>query len=138
MKKLIQEFLQFISKGNVVDLAVAVMLGTAFQKMVSSLVNHILMPLVGWLFKTDLSQWFLTLQEGVANLEAEAGLINPPGGWAIVPIRLQFGLFIQTMIDFLLIGVLLFAVVKVVVWSQRIRRDIQAKITLDQSKKTKR
>lgn len=129
MKKILDDFLKFIAKGNVIDLAVAIMLGAAFQRMVSSLVNFVLMPLVSWLVKTDLSQWYVTLQPGVANNEIESQLLNPPSGWAVVPIRLQFGLFVQSLIDFFMIALLLFAVVKFFQLTQKVRVDIEKKAT---------
>jgi large conductance mechanosensitive channel len=136
MKKLFQEFGKFIAKGNVVDLAVAIMLGTSFQRIVSSLVNHILMPLISWLVRTDLGEWFITLQAGVPNLESESGLINPPGGWLTTPIRLNLGLFTQSVIDFLMIALLLFFVVKLVAWSQRVRVKLVDQVsTMKQSTK---
>lgn len=137
MKKLTKEFISFISKGNVIDLAVAFMLGTAFQKIVSSLVNYVLMPLVGWLVQTDLSQWYLTLQEGVATVESEQGLSNPPSGWVEVPIRLQFGLFIQSLIDFLMIAVLLFAVIKFFELTKRLRLKVEDKVSQTTKKTAK-
>lgn len=137
MKKLTKEFISFISKGNVIDLAVAFMLGTAFQKIVSSLVNYVLMPLVGWLVQTDLSQWYLTLQEGVATVESEQGLSNPPSGWVEVPIRLQFGLFIQSLIDFLMIAILLFAVIKFFELTKRLRLKVEGKVSQNTKKTAK-
>lgn len=137
MKKTWQEFISFISKGNVIDLAVAIMLGASFQKIVSSLVNDIFMPLISWLVKTDLSQWFITLQPGVANLESESQLLNPPSGWVVAPIRLQFGLFIQSFIDFFLIAILLFAVVKFFQLSKKVRLELKQKQAKNQSKTAK-
>jgi large conductance mechanosensitive channel len=134
MKKITREFITFISKGNVIDLAVAFMLGTTFQKIVSSLVNHILMPLVSWLVKTDLSQWYVTLQEGIPTLESELGFSNPPSGWQVMPIRLEFGLFIQSLIDFLMIAILLFAVMKFFQLTQKVRMEVERKLK-DQTKK---
>jgi large conductance mechanosensitive channel len=128
MKKTIFEFIKFISKGNVVDLAVALMLGASFQKIVSSLVNHVLMPLVSWIVRADLSEWFITLQNGIPNLESELGMINPPSGWASAPIRIQFGLLVQSLIDFLMIALLLFLVVKLVSWSQGLREKVFVKV----------
>jgi large conductance mechanosensitive channel len=128
MKKTIFEFIKFISKGNVIDLAVALMLGASFQKIVSSLVNHVLMPLVSWMVRADLSEWFITLQNGIPNLESELGMINPPSGWASAPIRIQFGLLVQSLIDFLMIALLLFLVVKLVSWSQGLREKVFVKV----------
>ena len=137
MKKTWQEFISFISKGNVIDLAVAIMLGASFQKIVSSLVNDIFMPLISWIVKTDLSQWFITLQPGVANLESESQLLNPPSGWVVAPIRLQFGSFVQSLIDFFLIAILLFAVVKFFQLSKKVRLELNQKQAKNQSKTAK-
>ncbi|MGA0097756.1 MAG: MscL family protein [Bacilli bacterium] len=137
MKKTWQEFISFISKGNVIDLAVAIMLGTSFQKIVSSLVNDMFMPLISWLVKTDLSQWFITLQPGLANLESESQLLNPPSGWVVAPIRLQFGLFVQSLIDFFLIAILLFAVVKFFQLSKKVRLELKQKQDKNQPKNAK-
>ena len=125
MKKFIQEFSKFISKGNVIDLAVGIMIGTSFQKIVSSLVNNIFMPLISWLVSTDLTSWFITLQPGVPVNPEEIDLLNPPSGWETLPIRLQYGLLIQSLIDFLLIALLLFFVVKAVAYSEAVRKKIE-------------
>ena len=65
MKKFLKEFGTFMSKGNVIDLAVGIMIGTSFQKIVSSLVNNVFMPIISWVVSTDLTAWYITLQAGV-------------------------------------------------------------------------
>ena len=137
MKKFVQEFSKFISKGNVIDLAVGIMIGTSFQKIVSSLVNNIFMPLISWLVSTDLSSWFITLQPGVPVNPEEMDLMNPPSGWETLPIRLQYGLLIQSLIDFLLIALLLFFVVKAVAYSEKVRLKIE-KDLLKKKKESKK
>jgi large conductance mechanosensitive channel len=137
MKKFVQEFSKFISKGNVIDLAVGIMIGTSFQKIVSSLVNNIFMPLISWLVSTDLSSWFITLQPGVPVNPEEMDLMNPPSGWETLPIRLQYGLLIQSLIDFLLIALLLFFVVKAVAYSEKVRLRIE-KDLLKKKKESKK
>ena len=134
MKKFTKEFAAFISKGNVIDLAVGIMIGTSFQKIVSSLVNNIFMPLISWLVSTDLSDWFVTLQAGVPVNPLEVDLSNPPSGWETAPIRLSYGLLIQSIIDFLLIALLLFFVVKAVTYSKKIREDIEKDLRKRQKK----
>lgn len=134
MKKFTKEFAAFISKGNVIDLAVGIMIGTSFQKIVSSLVNNIFMPLISWLVSTDLSDWFITLQPGVPVNPLEVDLSNPPSGWETAPIRLSYGLLIQSIIDFLLIALLLFFVVKAVTYSKKIREDIEKDLRKRQKK----
>lgn len=93
MKNIVNEFKDFISKGNVVDLAVGVIIGGAFGKIVSSLVNDILMPIIGVLIGgVDFSN--LTLKVGEA--------------------KIAYGMFIQNIIDFLIIAFCVFMFVKVI------------------------
>ena len=90
---MIKEFKEFISRGNVVDLAVGVIIGGAFGKIVTSLVNDILMPVIG------------VLLGGVdfSNLVLEVGKA-----------KIAYGMFIQNIIDFLIIAFCVFMFVKVI------------------------
>lgn len=119
MKKILTDFKKFITKGNVLDLAVGVIIGAAFQKIVSSLVNDIIMPLISWVVKVDILDWVLVLKPGVSNGE---------GGWTVAPILLRYGSFIQAIIDFLIIAAVLFTIVKVALASNKIRQDLVEKI----------
>ena len=88
---MLNEFKKFISKGNVVDLAVGVVVGGAFSKIVSSLVNDIIMPLIGVLIGgIDFTNLSLKVGEATIN----------------------YGMFIQNIIDFLIISFCIFLVVK--------------------------
>ena len=88
---MIKEFKKFISKGNVVDLAVGVVIGSAFGKIVSSLVDNIIMPLVGIVIGgVDFTN--LTLKLGDAKIE--------------------YGIFIQNVVDFLIVAFCIFIVIK--------------------------
>ena len=88
---MIKEFKKFISRGNVVDLAVGVVIGSAFSKIVSSLVDNIIMPLVGIIIGgIDFTKLSLT----------------------IFDVEVQFGIFIQNVVDFLIIAFCIFMVVK--------------------------
>lgn len=138
MKKMAKEFFTFIAKGNIIDLAVAVMIGTGFQRVVSSLVNNVFMPLISWIGGTDLSEWFITLKPGIANNTLENTLVTPPSGWEIVPIRLAYGLFIQALIDFFVIALVLFVIVKIAKQSSFIREKIKKDIELSLKKPTKK
>ncbi len=93
MKKNIEEFKKFISRGNIIDLSVAVIIGGAFGKIVSSVVNDLLMPLIGVLL-------------GGLNFTALAFRI---GGATI-----KYGMFIQNVIDFLIIALCVFFISKIV------------------------
>ena len=91
MNEIISEFKKFISKGNVVDLAVGVVIGGAFSKIVSSLVNDIIMPIIGILIG-GIDFTSLTLKINNATI--------------------KFGLFFQNIIDFLIIAFCIFMVIK--------------------------
>lgn len=93
MKKILEEFKQFIMKGNVLDLAVAVIIGNAFSKIVNSLVNDIFMPVIG-LILGGIN--FSSLSFGFGSA------------------RVYYGAFIQNVIDFLIVAACIFAVVKIV------------------------
>ena len=89
---IIKEFREFAIKGNVVDLAVAVVIGAAFGKIVSSLVEDIVMPLIGSIGRVD----FKSL------------------AWQVGDARILYGKFIQSGVDFLLIALVIFVMVKII------------------------
>ena len=109
MKKIVKEFKEFIMRGNVLDLAVGVVIGGAFGKIVSSLVNDIIMPLVSLLTGgVNMSGLFVTLGKTdvpLASVDAakEAGVAT-----------LNYGMFIQAVIDFLVIALAIFLFVKAI------------------------
>ena len=106
MRKFIKEFKDFIAKGNVIDMAVAVVIGGAFGKIVSSLVNDIIMPLIGLLVGgSNISELKWVFTPAVLD---EAGVVVTPEA------ALTYGVFIQTVIDFLLIALSIFIFLKVV------------------------
>ena len=91
MKKYIEEFKKFIAKGNVVDLAVAVIIGGAFGKIVTSLVNDILMPIIGVILGgLDFTSLTLKFHDATIN----------------------YGMFIQNIVDFLIIAICIFIFIK--------------------------
>jgi large conductance mechanosensitive channel len=96
---LIQDFKNFAMRGNVLDLAVAVVIGAAFGRIVTSFVNDVLMPPIGLLLGgIDFSEFMLTLKD--ATEEAAAVTIN-------------YGMFIQNIIDFTIVAFAIFMVIKV-------------------------
>lgn len=100
MKKFMAEFKQFISRGSVVDLAVGVVVGGAFTSIVNSLVNDIVMPLIGMLFGgID----FTTLK-----------YVITPATETTAEAAIRYGNFIQTIVNFLLISLVIFSVVKAI------------------------
>lgn len=104
---MLKEFKEFISKGSVIDLAVGVIIGGAFSKIVSSLVDDIIMPLIGLLLGgADISNYFVTLDGGKYATLAEA----QEAGAA----TLNYGLFLNRIIDFLIIAFVLFLIIKAI------------------------
>lgn len=102
--KIIKEFKDFIARGNVMDMAVGVIVGGAFGKITSSLVNDVFMPFLGWIIgDMDLSALNITLREAVVV----GGEVQTP---AVV---IGIGSFIAVVIDFLLIAMVVFLMVKV-------------------------
>ena len=93
MKKLIEEFKKFIMRGNVIDLAVGVVMGNAFSKIVSSLVNDIMMPIIGVIIGGH----------DFSNLSITVGTA-----------KIMYGAFIQNIIDFLIIAASIFIFIKII------------------------
>ena len=103
MKKFLNEFKTFISRGNVMDMAIGVVIATAFGKITTSLVNDVFMPLIGMLIGgIDLGTLNITLKPAVMDGETVVSE-------AVV---LGLGTFLTTIIDFLLIAFVVFLVVK--------------------------
>lgn len=106
-KGFISEFKTFIMRGNVIDLAVGVIIGGAFQKIVNSLVNDIVMPLISLLTGgIDFSNWFFALGEGefaTAAAAKEAGVAT-----------LNYGAFLSTALDFLIMAFVIFVIIKAI------------------------
>ena len=104
---IIQEFKEFAVKGNMVDLAVAVIIGGAFGKIVDSLVKDVVMPIIGlFLGGIDFRNLFITLGKGSYATLAEA----EKAGAAV----LKYGVFLQTLLDFLIIAWIVFIAIKAI------------------------
>lgn len=108
VKKFLKDFKDFAMQGNVVDLAVGVMIGGAFGKIVSSLVSDIFMPLIGLVTGgvSDLSSLFIAL-DGNSYKSAQAAIDAGVG-------VLSYGAFLANVIDFLLIALCVFMVVRLI------------------------
>jgi large conductance mechanosensitive channel len=102
---MIEEFREFAFKGNVIDLAVGVIIGAAFGKIVTSLVSNIFMPILGLILgKVDFSNLFIVLNgQQVASLKEAADRGIPV---------FAYGMFINTVIEFLIIAFCLFLVIR--------------------------
>lgn len=95
---MLQEFKEFASRGNVVDMAVGVIIGGAFGNIVTSLVNHVMMPALGILMSNiDFSSLSITLREKTATADA---------------VTLKYGLFMNSILNFLIVAFAIFIVIK--------------------------
>ncbi|MFN8358894.1 MAG: large-conductance mechanosensitive channel protein MscL [Candidatus Kapaibacterium sp.] len=95
---IVSEFKEFAVKGNMVDLAVGVIIGGAFGKIVASLVDNVLMPPIGMMLGgVDFSSLAITLKAGAGDVK---------------PVMLKYGLFMNSLVDFLIIAFVLFMVIK--------------------------
>lgn len=98
-KGFITEFKEFIMRGNVLDMAIGVIIATAFGKITTSLVNDMFMPFLGYIIgDMDLTKYNITLAPATADTEA---------------VVLGLGTFISTIIDFLLVALIIFIMIKV-------------------------
>ena len=107
---MMKEFRDFAMRGNVVDMAVGIVIGAAFGKIVSSFVNDVLMPPIGLaLGGTDFSNLVITLKEASGDIAA---------------VTMNYGSFLQTVIDFIIIAFAIFMVVKAM---NRMKKKEEAK-----------
>ena len=111
MKKSIEEFKAFINKGNAVDLAVGLVMGTAFNNIIKSLVTHIITPFISLLGGTSLTQLFILLR-GTATYDELSGIYV----FSENAIVLEYGLFITSVVDFFIIAIALFLTLKLLVY----------------------
>ena len=104
MKKFVQEFKEFIMRGNVLDMAVGVIIATSFGAITTSLVGDVFMPFIGWIFGArDMTALNLLVRPEITN---EAGEIVQEA------ITIGFGTFLGRVIDFVLVALVVFAIVK--------------------------
>jgi large conductance mechanosensitive channel len=102
---MLKEFKEFAMRGNVVDLAVGLIIGAAFGKIVTSFVNDILMPPIGLLLgKVDFANLFLTLSGPTAKTLEEAQSAGA--------VTINYGLFINTIIDFIIVAFAIFLLIR--------------------------
>ena len=108
MKKFFSDFKAFIAKGNIIDMAIGVVIGGAFKDIVNALVSNIITPLIGLLLGgSNLSDYKYVLQEEVVELVDGVETVVTPEN------AILWGAFLQTIIDFLIIALTLFVMIKV-------------------------
>jgi len=109
-KKYIDEFKSFAMRGNVIDMAVGIIIGAAFGKIVESLVNDIIMPPLGWMLgKVDFSQMYFVLPtpDGLPTKFPSLEAAKAAGA-----VTINYGLFINTLISFILVAFAVFLLIK--------------------------
>ncbi|AAL94962.1 large conductance mechanosensitive channel protein MscL [Fusobacterium nucleatum subsp. nucleatum ATCC 25586] len=112
LMKLFDEFKAFVMRGNVVDLAVGVIIGAAFGKIVTSLVNDIFMPIIGMIIgNIDFSSLVIKLGEPVEGAEQAA---------------IRYGMFIQEIVNFLIIALCVFVAIKLINKLQKKKEEASA------------
>ena len=117
MNRFIQDFKEFAVKGNLIDLAIGIIIGTAFNAIVNSLVHDIIMPPFGLLFgEKAFSDYRWVLQEAEANAAGEQ---------IVSEVAINYGNFLQVSIDFLIIALSIFVVIRVFNRLQRQAEDEQ-------------
>ncbi len=103
--KILDEFKQFVMRGNVIDMAVGVIIGAAFGKIVASMVSDIIMPPIGLLLgKVDFSSLYINMSDKVYGSLAEAQAAGAP--------TLNYGLFINNVINFVIVAFVIFILIK--------------------------
>ena len=113
---MLKEFKEFALRGNVLDMAVGIIIGAAFSTIVNSLVNDVLMPPFGWLLGgVDFENFYLTIQAG-----------TPPGPYlslaeaqAAGAVTVNYGMFINSVISFLIVAVAMFILIRAINRLQR-------------------
>jgi len=109
MKKFFKDFGDFIAKGNALDLAVGLVIGTAFNAIVKSLVGDIIMPFISLIGGKDISLWFWVMR-GTAVFDSTAGAYV----FSADAVVLYYGRFIQSIIDFLIIALAIFVALRAI------------------------
>ena len=109
LKKNIEEFKAFAIKGNVIDMAVGIIIGAAFGKVVDSMVKDVIMPPLGWLMgKVDFTNLYLTIPVD-GKIETYPSLEAAQSAGAVT---INYGLFINTIISFVLVALAVFMLIK--------------------------
>ncbi len=120
MKKFFREFKEFIAKGNVIDMAVAVVVGGAFKEIVNALVNDIIMPLIGLATGgASMADWKYVFKPAVMGVDGVT-VLEPENA-------LLYGDLLQKIVDFLIIALCIFVALKVVLALQTKTRELAHK-----------
>jgi large conductance mechanosensitive channel len=108
---MLKEFKEFAMKGNLVDIAVAFVMGGAFGKVITSFTEGLVSPLIGLLTGKDLSKNMFVLKSAVAEVKDEAGTVITA---AQAEVSLKWGAFITSVIDFIIVAFVMFLIIKAI------------------------
>ena len=112
IKNVINEFKTFVMRGNVIDMAVGIIIGGAFTKIVTSMVADVMMPPLGLLMgKVDFSNWFIVIKEGAQTAAPYASLSAAQAAGATT---LNIGNFLNAVISFLIVAFCIFLLIKLI------------------------
>ncbi len=112
MKEVAKEFKQFIMRGNVIDMAVGIIIGGAFTKIVNSMVADVLMPPLGLLMgQVDFSNWFVVIKSGANGARHFATMAEAQAAGATT---LNLGLFLNAIISFIIVAFCIFILIKAI------------------------
>ena len=119
MKNLINEFKEFISRGNVVDMAVGVIIATAFGKITTSLINDVIMPFIAWITGSrDMT---------ALNILVRPEVLNEAGEVVQKAITIAYGTPLATIVDFLLVALVVFFIMKASNKAKAVAEDLKKK-----------
>lgn len=113
---MIKEFKEFIMRGNVMDMAVGIIIGAAFSAIVNSLVKDVIMPPIGLIFNKDFANLFVVLKEGADIPQPYETLADAQAAGAVT---INYGNFINYVITFLIVAFVIFMLIR---WVNRLRR----------------
>ena len=133
MKKFFEEFKKFITRGNVVDMAVGVIVGGAFTAIVNGLSNNILKPIINYVLflvlgKDSLNEIYTFLHKEMVEVVDEAGAVIGTQVDLAQSIYIDWGAFINAIINFFLIAIVLFSIVKIFNKFKEERKELSEKI----------
>ena len=132
LKRNLEEFKTFAVKGNVIDMAVGIIIGAAFGKVVDSMVKDIIMPPIGWLMgKVDFTNLYLTLPNADGKFEHFPSL---EAAQAAGVVTINYGMFINNIISFIIVAFAVFVLIKMI---NKLKATVEANKATDVAAITK-
>lgn len=132
LKKNLEELKSFALRGNVLDMAIGIIIGASFSKIVNSMVEDIIMPPLGWLMgKVDFSNLYLSLPDASGKINIYPSLESAKAAGAVT---INYGIFINTIISFCLVVLSVFVLIKFI---NRIKASVQKETAKEEESTTK-